>query len=208
LVINAVRNVLDTGEAENRDTYRQLGIVLRTLSSKPGTRILLFASPGFPLAMLTNEASGIVDLANRQNVVINTMDARGPYTLAPGGDISERFSDAPSTVGLKTSFRLAEQSDQQFVLMDLAFGTGGTFFHSNDFEAGLKQAGSPPEVSYVLGFSPQNKKMDGRCHTLKVTLSEQNKYAIQARRGYFAPKKLDDPEEVAKQEIRCRIFAE
>lgn len=208
LVINAARRALDAGEAENRDTYRQLGSVLRMLSSKPGTRVLLLASPGFTLGTLTNEASGIVDLANRGNIVINTLDARGLYAPAPGGDIAQPFSDAPSTVGLKTSFRLEEQSDQQFVLMDLAYGTGGTFFHSNDFEAGLKQAGSAPEVSYVLGFSPQNQKMDGRYHILKVMLSGQNKYLIQARRGYFAPKKLDDPSEIAKQEIQDAVFSQ
>ncbi len=208
LVINAARSALDTGEAENRETYRQLGSVLRTLSSKPGTRILLFASPGFPLAMLTKEASGVVDLANRASIVINTIDARGLYALAPGGDISEAFSDAPSTAGLKTSFRVTEQSEQQFVLMDFAYGTGGTFFHSNDFEAALNQAGSAPEVSYVLGFSPQNQKMDGRYHALKVTLSGPNEYAIQARRGYFAPKKLDDPREAAKQEIQDAVFSQ
>ncbi|MGB7729369.1 MAG: VWA domain-containing protein [Candidatus Acidiferrum sp.] len=208
LVISAARRVLDVGEAENRDTYRQLGSALRTLSSKPGTRVLLLASPGFTLGTLTNEASGIVDLANRANIVINTLDARGLYAPALGGDISQPFSDAPSTIGLKASCRLAEQSDQQFVLMDLAFGTGGTFFHSNDFEAGLKQAGSAPEVSYVLGFSPQNQKMDGRYHTLKVTLPGKNKYAIQARRGYFAPQKLDDPGEIAKQEIQDAMFSQ
>ena len=31
--------------------------------------------------------------------------------------------------------------------------------------------------------------MDGKYHTLKVTLAQKQKYAIQARRGY-APKKL------------------
>ena len=34
------------------------------------------------------EASGIVDRANRANIVINTLDARGLYALEPGGDIA------------------------------------------------------------------------------------------------------------------------
>ena len=65
-----------------------------------------------------------------------------------------------------------------------------------------------PDVSYVLGFSPQNQKMDGRYHTLKVTLTGQHKYTIQARRGYFAPNKLDDPREIAKQEIQEAVFSQ
>ncbi len=106
------------------------------------------------------------------------------------------------------SFRLAEQSEGQFSLMDFAHGTGGTFFHnSNDLEGGLKQLGSVPEVSYILGFSPQDQKMDGHFHTIKVTLTAKQKYVVQARRGYYAPKKLDDPQEAAKQEIQEAVFS-
>jgi VWFA-related protein len=207
VVIQTVNRVLNVGEAENRDGYRQLENVVRILSAKPGTRILLFASPGFPLARLNFEASQIVEHANRANIAINAIDARGLYAPEPGGDISQPSMDLPSAVGLKASLRLAEQNDQQFVLMDFAFGTGGTFFHSNDIEGGLKQLGSVTDISYVLGFSPQNQKMDGRYHTLKVTLAGQHKYAIQARRGYFAPNKLDDPWEIAKQEIQEAVFS-
>ena len=205
--VSAIRRALNVGEQENRETYRQLESVLRILSAKPGERILLLASPGFPLASLNFEASGIVDHANRANIVINTIDARGLYAPEPGGDIALPGSDPSSSVGLKSSMRLAEQTDQQFVLMDFAYGTGGTFFQSNDLEGGLKLAGSVPEVSYVLGFSPQNMKMDGRYHTIKVNLLGQPKYTIQARRGYFAPKKADDPHEAEKQEMQDVVFS-
>ena len=206
--VTAIRRALSVGEAENRDTYRQLESVVRTLSAKPGTRILLFASPGFPLTTLNFEASQLVEHANRSNIVINALDARGLYAPEPGGDISQPSMDPPAAVGLTASLRLAEETDQQFVLMDFAYGTGGTFFRSNDLEGGLKQLGSVPDISYVLGFSPQNQKMDGRYHTLKLTLAGQHKYAIQARRGYFAPNKLDDPQAVAKQEIQEAVFSQ
>jgi hypothetical protein len=53
-----------------------------------------------------------------------------------------------------------------------AYGTGGRFFNnSNDLEGGLKQLGIVPGISDVLGFSPQNEKMDGHFHALKVTLT-------------------------------------
>jgi hypothetical protein len=178
------------------------------LSAKPAVRILLFASPGFPLARLDLEASQIVEHANRANIAINAIDARGLYAPEVGEDISQPSMDLPSAVGIKASLRLAERNDQQFVLMDFVFGTGGTFFHSNDIEGGLKQAGSVPDVSYVRGFSPQNQKMDGRYHTLKVTLTGQHNYTIQARRGYFAPNKLDDPSEIAKHEIQEAVFSQ
>jgi VWFA-related protein len=207
LTVSAIRRALSMGEAENRDTYRQLESVVRMLSAKPGTRILIFASPGFPLTTLNFEASQLVEHANRANIVINAIDARGVYAPEPGGDISQPSMDLPSAVGLKASLRLAEETDRQFLLMDFAYGTGGTFFRSNDIEGGLKQLGSVPDVSYVLGFSPQNQKMDGRNHTLKVTLAGQHKYTLQARRGYYAPKNLDDPQEAEKQEMQDAVFS-
>ncbi len=112
-------------------------------------------------------------------------------------------------MGLKSSLRIGEELDQQYVLMDLAYGTGGTCFHnSNDLEGWLKQLGSVAGVSYVLGFSPQNQKMDGKYHPLKVALMEKQKYAIQARRGYFAAQKANDPTEIAKQEIQEAMFSQ
>src|SRR5208283_4195593 len=205
--VNAVERVLTDGEAENRSTFDQLDQVLRILSAKPGDRILLLASPGFVLARQTMEASGIVDRANRANVVINTLDARGLYALEPGGDIAMPGSALPAAVGMLTSLRLAEASELQFVLMDFAYGTGGAFLRSNDLEGELKLAGSVPEVSYVLGFSPQSQKMDAKYHAIKVTLTGNQRYTLQARRGYFAPKKPEDPQEIAKQEIQEALFS-
>jgi VWFA-related protein len=205
----AVMVALNAGDADNNFTYRQLEMVLRALAGKPGERVLLLASPGFLITQDMLDANGIVDRANRANIVINALDARGLYAPEPGGDIAQQNSDTPITAGYKASYRLSEESQLQFVLMDMAYGTGGTFFHnSNDLEGGLKLAGGVPEVSYVLGFSPQNQKMDGKYHTLKVTLAQKQKYAIQARRGYYVPKKLDDPREMEKQEIQEAVFSQ
>jgi VWFA-related protein len=205
----AVTMALNAGDADNNYTYRQLEMVLRALAGKPGERILLLASPGFLLSTAMLDATGIVDRANRANIVINALDARGLYVPQPGGDISQQSMGNPMSAGMKATYHLAEDSQQQYVLMDFAYGTGGTFFHnSNDLEGGLKLAGSVPEVSYVLGFSPQNQKMDGKYHAIKVSLTGKQKYAIQARRGYYAPKKLDDPREMEKQEIQEAVFSQ
>ncbi|HXY00316.1 MAG TPA: VWA domain-containing protein, partial [Candidatus Limnocylindrales bacterium] len=151
----------------------------------------------------------IVERANRAAVTINTLDARGLYTPNVAGDASQRLSDTGLTAGLKVTYRLAEQQESAIVLEDFAYGTGGSFFHSsNDLAGGLKRAGEAPEVSYVLSFSPQNQRMDGKFHSIKVTLTTKQKYNIQARRGYFAPRKLDDPLAQAKQEIADAVFSQ
>jgi len=46
-----------------------------------------------------------------------------------------------------------------------------------------------------LGFSPQNLKLDGSFHHLKISLKDPAKLTLQARRGYYAPKHVADPAE-------------
>jgi len=209
IVRGAVLRALNAGDIENQFTYRHLEDVLRRLASMPGERIMLLVSPGFLLTTAYLDESGVIDRANRANVVINTLDARGLYTPDVMGDISRPSSDSIRTAGLKTTYRIASQQENQYVLGDLAYGTGGTFFHnSNDLQGGLQVAGLAPEVSYVLAFSPQNRKMDGQYHLLRVALAQKSKYSIQARRGYYAPRKVDDPLELARQEIQEAIYSQ
>ena len=200
----------EEGDENIRIEFQELGNTLRLLGSKPGERVLLLASPGFILPEpLRYFFFLLVDHAIRSDVIINTLDARGLYTPNLLGDISQPGPDSLQTAGQDASARLQEQLEQQFLLMDFAYFTGGRFFHnSNDLEGGLRQLGNAPDVSYVLGFSPQNLKLDGRFHTIKVTVTGKPKYAIQARRGYLAPKKADDPREAAKQEIQEAVLSQ
>ena len=65
-----------------------------------------------------------------------------------------------------------------------------------------------PSISYLLAFSPQNLKVDGHYHTLKVSLTSKQKYTVQTRHGYYAPRTVKDPAEAAKQEIQEAIFSQ
>ena len=209
IVESTAMRQLSAGDQENNYTYQHLGDVLRRMSAMPGERIMVLVSPGFILANSYLDESGIIDRANRANVVINTLDARGLYTPDVMGDISRPSSDTFRTGGYKTLYRVDSQYENQFVLSDFAYGTGGTFFHnSNDLQGGLKLAGLAPDISYVLGFSPQNRKLNGQYHVLTVKLANKNKYSIQARRGYFAPRNAEDPHELARQEIQEAIFSQ
>jgi VWFA-related protein len=206
---SALQQELVAGDTDNEYTYRALEDVMRRLGTLPGERVMVLASPGFLLSTQFLDETGIIDRANRASIVINTVDARGLYTPDVMGDISQPVTDTPLTAGMKTSYRTQEQSENAYVLMDFANGTGGTFFHnSNDLQTGLNRAGGTPEVSYILGFSPQNQRMDGKYHTIKVVITEKRKYNIQARRGYYAPKKVDDPQEQAKAEMQEAVFSQ
>ncbi len=201
---------LASGDSQVNYVYRHLEDIIKRLSAMPGQRVVALVSPGFIITpMLSLEGSSLIDRANRSNIVINTIDARGLYTPDLAGDISDPPRDSGKTAGIKSSYRIAAQSLQSDILAQLADGTGGTFFHNrNDIDEGLREATAAPTVSYLLGFSPQNMKIDGRYHALKVALTGKQKYAVQARHGYYAPRAIADPAEAAKEEIQEALFSQ
>jgi VWFA-related protein len=198
----AIRRKLAEGDAENQFTYRNLEGIIGRLAGMPGERVMLMASPGFQLASLYTDETGIIDRANQANIVINTLDARRLFTVDSGSDISRASGNAIQMAGYDTSYRISAQSQASNVLRDFASGTGGTYFgNSNDLAGGMKLLGVVPETSYVLYYSPENQKMDGRYHSIKVSLTNKQDYSVQARNGYYATKKAKNPEESAYQEI-------
>jgi VWFA-related protein len=203
-------SMLAQGDSETEYAYRHMEDVIRRLASMPGQRVLVLVSPGFISSTLQSEASEVVDRATRANIVINTIDARGLYAPDVMGDIANPPPiQSYRTSGFKATYRVAAQSAQEDVLAQLADGTGGRFFHNrNDVDEAMREAGAAPAYSYLLGFSPQNLKLDGRFHNLKVAVASKEKFDIQARHGYFAPKTLLDPVESAKLEIQEALFSQ
>jgi VWFA-related protein len=209
LALSVAGNVVVRSDSETDYAYRHIEEAMHRLELMPGQRIIVFVSPGFLPNSLSPDTADLVDRATRSSIVINTIDARGLFAPDLMGDIADPPLDARRTKGFKASYRVQSQLLQNKVLEQLAEGTGGTFFHNrNDVDEGLRQAGAAPPLSYLLGFSPQNMKVDGRFHTIKVTLTNQQKYSIQARNGYYAPKSIANPEEAAKREIQEAIFSQ
>ncbi|HKE34119.1 MAG TPA: VWA domain-containing protein [Candidatus Acidoferrum sp.] len=204
----AAQRAVSEGDNETEYAYRHLEAILRRMTSLPGQRVIVLVSPGFIMSTLQYDASGLVDRATRANVVINTIDARGLY--APDmGDIANPPRDSLRTAGYKSTYRVEAQNSQEDVLAQFADGTGGKFYHNrNDVDTAMREAGAAPEVSYVLGFSPQNLKFDGRFHTLKVGLTTKEKLNVQARHGYFAPRSAEDPAQITKEEIQEALFSQ
>jgi VWFA-related protein len=200
--------VVGREDSSTEYALRHMEDVMRRLGSMPGQRVMVFLSPGFITSTLHLEFSELVDRATKANIVINTIDARGLYT-PDMGDISQPATGSYRTSGYRLSYQVAAQLAQEDVLAELADGTGGTFFHNrNDVDEGLREAGAAPAMTYLLGFSPQNMKLDGSLHTLKVTFAHKTNYKIQARHGYFAPRHVTDPAEEAKQEIQEALFSQ
>jgi VWFA-related protein len=205
----ASMQVLQAGEHESRISLGILKAVVGSVSRMPGQRSVVLVSPGFIAPEMEYEYTELVDHALRSQVVVNTLDARGLYVGTPFGDISNPNSLPASVAGPKAMIETAAESAQADLLAVLADSTGGVFFHNNnDFDEGLRRVAQTPEFSYVLAFTPQDLKLDGRYHTLKVTLKNSQKLTLQARRGYFAPKHVADPNEQAKQELQDAMYSQ
>jgi VWFA-related protein len=205
----AAQRELSTGESEMQFSFRNLDAVIARMRSLPGQRIIVMMSPGYFVTPQMRESGDVIDRATKANIVINTIDARGLYVSSIYDASNMSVGSNAATAGIRSTFIMTEESIQDDVLAELADGTGGTFFHNrNDIDQGLLNAAQEPEVSYVLGFTPQNLKLDGKYHHLKVTLTNKQKWNLQARHGYFAPRGDQDPETVAREELRQAVYSQ
>ena len=205
----AAQREYSAGDSETQFSFRNLDGVIARMRSLPGQRVIVMMSPGFFVTPQLHESGDIIDRATKANIVINSIDARGLYVSSIYDASNSSFGGNAATAGIRSNFVMTEEAIQDDILAELADGTGGTFFHNrNDIDQGLLQAAQEPEVSYLLGFTPQNLKLDGKYHHLKVTFTSKQKWNLQARRGYFAPRGDLDPETRAKEEIRQAVYSQ
>ena len=207
----AASQAVINGETESRLALGVLKDIVRRVALMPGQRNVVLVSPGFLTPQLETDYMEVIDRAVRSQIIINALDARGLYTVVPGGDVSRSPSGnvGAQFIGLKVQYQSASASAESDVMATLADGTGGTFFqNNNDLDEGLRRVSTAPEYYYVLGFTPQNLKLDGNFHSLKVTVKSPEKLTIQSRRGYFAPKHVADPSQEAKEEIDDALFSQ
>jgi VWFA-related protein len=205
----AARQALTFGDHETSLGLGALKDVVRKLSIMPGNRNLVLVSPGFLLTRdhRTDEYD-VLESAIRANVVVNTIDMRGLFTIIPGGHASDPSYSTAAGVTYLGQGDLAAATQADDILAELAYGTGGKFFHNdNDLKGGLNVIAARPEYVYVLGFSPQELKYDGAYHGLKVTLKNAANLTVQARRGYWAPRHAVDSAEAAKEELEQTVFS-
>ncbi len=191
------RTAVQDGENETRAALGAIRDLSRRMAALPGQRTIVLVTPGYYFDDTQfNDVSQAIDRAIRANVVVNVLDARGVYTTA--ADLS-KTRHTP----LFTEIEPAHTG----VLLALTSGTGGSLHSNNDFSEAFRVLAAAPEYIYMLGFTPQNLKLDGSFHALKVKLTSKEKGSLQARHGYWAPKKAGDELSASKQEIENAVFS-
>jgi VWFA-related protein len=200
------REIVANNDNGAANTLGALESLVRRMAETPGERIIALVSDGFLNKNKQYLMEGLIDRALRANVFINAMDARGLYTTT---SVSGRPVVVPDNLqGKLSDMRLTGMSLNSDVLGYAAEGTGGIFVqNSNDYEGGFEKLASLREITYVLGFSPENLKFDGKFHNLKVKLVNGEHLSVQARRGYFAPKQAEDAVTVEKEAMIQTLFS-
>ncbi len=205
----SVQEALSTGGRDTRSNLAMLKALVRRMSVAPGSRNIIFVSPGFHiLADHRSDETEAIDAAIRGNVTINSLDARGLDGPVAGGSVDRRAPASPTAEAARIHFQSERENADADVLAELAEATGAVFIrNSSDFFGAFRRMAAPPEYIYVLGFDPPDLKLDGAFHPLTVKLRNSAGLELQARRGYFPGRRVENPAEQAQQEINAAIFS-
>jgi len=168
VVVGLAQMIWDQTRLVSNATLGIVGAVVDAMANLPGQRMILVTSAGFLTGFRETDMDRLMAKALQAEVVINTLDARGLFSMGP------RSAQGVSLL-----------SDS---MAALAAGTGGVFYHNNnDLARGVQVLAMVPEILYVLGFARSDVVADGRYHSLKVRLTRDKQYSLQSRMGYTAP---------------------
>ena len=211
LVRSTVASVLQGGYTNSQFAVRRLQEVVRRVSALPGQRSIVLVSPGFLTSTFEFDVSDIISKANRANIFINSLDARGLYTVDPLGDVTRGPAGHAGGVTLALAEQYRRKNNKYNPTCFPIWRIAPADFisrNNNDLDAGFRITAAEPEVSYLLAFVPSGLKNDGKFHSVSVKLNTKEKYTVQARRGFFAPKRGETPEQLAKQDIEDALFSQ
>jgi len=173
----------------------------KLLAGFPEKKALMYFSSGITQSGMDNQAElmKLINTANKSNVAIYPIDARGMTASAPGGDATTKsgsgsslFTSGP-TKGSGGGRGGAANDSAQETLATMAADTGGKLFaEDNDLTLGLEQARDDIGSYYILGYYSTNGKMDGKYRTVSVKLNRPDLASAKMdyKHGYFAEKEF------------------
>jgi VWFA-related protein len=171
------------------DEYRTRSLLytlrqhVRALRHFEGPKRLVLFSDGFlsePGSATAYQLQEIVDLALRSGIVLNTVNIRG---------LSYEQQD------------IDDQMAQESPLSQMAYETGGMFFHNdNNFAKGIRTIARRQAYYYVLSYGMPSQKADGSYHKIKLEVTRPG-LSISYRKGYYTQKEQLNFENSKKEDI-------
>ncbi|MBZ5695625.1 MAG: VWA domain-containing protein [Acidobacteriia bacterium] len=193
----------DTGAAYTADqtefnvfnTDQKLAAVeglANVLAGIPGRKALVEFTGGITQTGEENRAElrAATDAANRANVSIYSIDARGMFATPPGGDATTSAATGTSMFsGAAVYHQTDEREDSRDTLATLSTDTGGrAFFDLGDLSDALPKIQQENGGYYLLGYDlPPDVKRDGRWRAVRVKVNAPGAH-VRYRNGYYAPR--------------------
>jgi VWFA-related protein len=202
--LNMLRSIENSERGhKGHDTAASLQAVVRSLGEYRGRKSIVFFSEGLPVSpALSAKLDGVIDAANRANVTVYAVDAKG--LRAKGGmerarkDLEafaeERRSQVASGVDrteqpLTMAMEQVEATlglDSRTGLARLASHTGGFLIEgSNDLSSAFRRIDEDNQFHYLLTYAPSNDTLDGRFRAIRVKVRRPGAQVF-ARKGYRA----------------------
>ncbi len=205
MAVNALR-LTETLQREQQG--RSSLFALLALSKKQqmlaGRKTIVFFSEGLETPpSLEHVLGAAISQANRANVSVYAVDARGLVTASPLAASRDMLVQAAMTGQRQQLLRgqvpttreemliadnaeAALRRDAQGALADLATSTGGLLIaNTNDMRTSLARAVGDLAGYYELAYTPTNREYDGRFRQIRVKVSRKD-VIVQTRSGYFA----------------------
>ena len=130
------------------------------------------------------------DAANRADVSIYSLDSRGLFATAPGGDSTANAATGNSMfTGASVFHQTDQREDSRDTLATLSTDTGGkAFFDSADLSDAFPKIQQDNGGYYLIGYNlGADVKRDGRWRTIHVKVNVPGAH-VRYRDGYYAPR--------------------
>jgi VWFA-related protein len=168
--------------SQNAATLAALERALQSLASVRGRKTLILVSGGFVHDPHEEAFRRVVTESRRANAAIYFLDARGltgaPTAFQADSGVQTDVNDLGSV--------LDEARERSEGSEGLATDTGGfSVRNDNDLRTGIERIGRESASYYLLGYSPSDKRPDGRFRKIEVKVAREG-VTVRARRGYYA----------------------
>jgi VWFA-related protein len=187
---------------QGRSSISSLLSIVKEQMRLPGRKTVLYFSDGLQVPSgLVEQFHSMIGVANRANVSVYAIDARGLLTsrdtttgslmladVARQNRTQTTQSGAISFEQSKTFDRAADsmRANTQNSLAELAESTGGFLIaNSNDLRAPLRRLSEDIQTYYEISYVPTIEKYDGSFRKVAVKLGRPD-LKVQTRSGYFA----------------------
>jgi VWFA-related protein len=174
------------------------------LADIPGRKDIIEFTSGITQTGEENrtELRAATDAANRADVSIYSIDARGLYTAPPGGDATTDTATGTSMFSGAAVFQQSDQrQDSRDTLSTLSGDTGGkTFFDLGDLSDAFPEIQKDNSGYYLIGYYlGSDVKHDGSWRAIHVKVKVPGA-RVRFRNGYYAPRDFQHLEEADRDQ--------